>query len=42
MKLGRTIQWDTAKQQAIDDEEANRMLRRPYRAPWKHPEVDAV
>jgi len=37
LKLGRTIQWDAAKQQATGDEEANRMLRRPYRAPWVHP-----
>jgi predicted dehydrogenase len=38
MKLGRTLAWDAAKQQVIGDDEANKLLRRPYRAPWKHPE----
>ena len=39
LKLGRTIVWDAAKQEAVGDDEANRMLRRAYRAPWVHPEV---
>ncbi len=38
MKLGRSLAWDAAKGQVIGDEEANRLLRRPYRAPWLHPE----
>ena len=42
MQLGRTIQWDAAKQQAIGDEEANRLLRRTYRHPWQHPEPHTV
>ena len=37
MKLGRSLSWDAAKQQVIGDEEANHLLRRPYRAPWIHP-----
>jgi hypothetical protein len=37
MKLGRTLTWDPQKQQVVGDEEANRMLRRPYRSPWVHP-----
>ena len=37
MQLGRTMVWDSAKQRVIGDEEANRMLGRKYRAPWKHP-----
>ncbi len=28
---------DPVKQRVVDDEEANRALRRPYRAPWQHP-----
>jgi predicted dehydrogenase len=39
MKLGRTLTWDAAKGQVQDDEEANRLLHRPYRAPWVHPEA---
>jgi predicted dehydrogenase len=42
MKLGRSLQWDHAKGLVVNDEEANRLLRRPYRAPWTHPEVSAV
>jgi predicted dehydrogenase len=38
MKLGRGLRWDAAKGQVIGDEEANKLLRRPYRQPWTHPE----
>jgi predicted dehydrogenase len=37
MKLGRTLKWDPAQQRVVGDDEANRLLRRPYRAPWVHP-----
>jgi len=42
MRLGRTLTWDAAQQRVVGDEEANRLLRRPYRAPWVHPEPDRV
>jgi len=42
MQLGRTLQWDHAKGVVIGDPEANRLLRRPYRAPWVHPEPATV
>ncbi len=41
-QLGRTLQWDAAKGMIVGDEEANRLLRRPYRKPWVHPEVKSV
>jgi predicted dehydrogenase len=37
-KLGRTLAWDAAKHEVTGDAEANQLLRRPYRAPWVHPE----
>jgi predicted dehydrogenase len=37
MKLGRSLKWDSENQRIIDDEEANKLLRRPYRKPWVHP-----
>ncbi len=37
MKLGRSLKWDSVKQQVVDDREANKLLARPYRAPWVHP-----
>jgi predicted dehydrogenase len=39
MKVGRTLTWDPMKHQVVGDAEANKLLRRPYRAPWVHPEV---
>jgi predicted dehydrogenase len=36
-KLGRTLTWDPATHQVVGDEEANRLLKRPYRQPWRHP-----
>ena len=42
MQLGRTLTWDAAKQRVLHDDEANRLLRRPYRRPWIHPESDKV
>jgi hypothetical protein len=37
MKTGRTLQWDAVKQCVVGDDEANRLLARPYRRPWVHP-----
>ncbi len=34
-QLGRTIRWDGANDRAIDDPEANALVNKPYRAPWK-------
>jgi predicted dehydrogenase len=42
MQLGRTLHWDADKQDVIGDPEASKLLRRPYRAPWLHPEVESV
>jgi predicted dehydrogenase len=42
MQLGRTLAWDAQKSMIIGDDEANRLLRRPYRKPWMHPEVKSV
>jgi predicted dehydrogenase len=42
MKLGRTLTWDAVKQQVVNDDEANKLLRRPYRQPWQHPEPNKV
>jgi predicted dehydrogenase len=34
-RLGRKLRWDPKKQQFMSDEEANRFLSEPYRAPWR-------
>jgi len=39
MQLGRSLIWDPIKQLVVGDPEANKLLRRPYRAPWVHPEA---
>jgi predicted dehydrogenase len=35
---GRSLAWDPAQGRVAGDDEANRLLRRPYRSPWVHPE----
>ena len=37
LRLGRTLAWDQERGLVIGDDEANRLLRRPYRTPWIHP-----
>ncbi|HET6883672.1 MAG TPA: Gfo/Idh/MocA family oxidoreductase [Pirellulales bacterium] len=37
MQLGRPLTDDPARRQVAGDPEATRLLKRPYRAPWKHP-----
>jgi len=41
-KLGRSLTWDHAKGTVVGDDEANRLLRREYRAPWQHPDSATV
>ena len=38
-RLNRTLRFDPASEQAVDDDEANRMLRGAYRAPYVVPET---
>ena len=37
MQLGRTLTWDPNLGMVAGDDEANRLLARPYRGPWVHP-----
>jgi predicted dehydrogenase len=34
-RLGRTLRWDALNEQVVNDPEANQMLMRPYRGPWR-------
>jgi predicted dehydrogenase len=33
--LGRKLRWDPDRERFLEDDEANRMLGRPYREPWR-------
>ncbi len=39
LKLGRSIQWDGEKELVVGDDEANKLLKRPYRGSWKYPQA---
>jgi predicted dehydrogenase len=41
LQVGRTLAWDPAAGRVRGDDAANQLLRRPYRAPWQHPEPGA-
>ena len=34
MKLGRTLRWDSRKQDIVGDREASKLLTKEYRSPW--------
>jgi len=34
MLLGRELRWDPVRERFVEDDEANRMVSRPQRAPW--------
>jgi len=40
--LGRTLTWDPDAGRVVGDDEANRLLRSPYRSPWLHPDPKTV
>lgn len=42
LQLGRTLDWNPDKGEVVDDPEANKLLARPYRAPWVHPDPKTV
>ena len=37
MQLGRKLEWDASAGRVVGDDEANKLLARPYREPWVHP-----
>jgi predicted dehydrogenase len=42
LQLGRTMTWDPAAGRVVGDDEANRLLTRPYRSPWIHPAAGSI
>jgi predicted dehydrogenase len=42
MKLGRAIKFDPETHTVVGDEEATKLLTRPYREPWVHPDPNKV
>lgn len=42
MKLGRPMVYDPAKRIVVNDPEATKLLQRPYRQPYVHPQPDRV
>ena len=35
--VGAKVVWDEKSQQIVDNAKAAELLKRPYRAPWRHP-----
>lgn len=35
MQLGRKLRWDPQSERFIDNDQANRLLSRPMRSPWR-------
>jgi hypothetical protein len=41
MQTGRSLTYDPNTRQIVNDPEATKLLRRSYRGPWVHPEVQS-
>jgi predicted dehydrogenase len=41
-QLGRSLRWDPVAGRVVGDDEANVLLKRPYRSPWVHPDPASV
>ena len=39
LKLGRSLEWDGAKEHIVGDDAANKLLRRQYRKGWEYPKA---
>lgn len=42
MQTGRPLVYDPQQRQVVGDAEATRLLQRPYRQPWVHPDPKAI
>ena len=42
MQTGRPLVYDPKARLVVNDPEATRLLQRPYRGPWQHPQPDQV
>ena len=42
MKIGRPVVYDPQKRKVVGDAEATKLLKRPYRKGWEHPDPDKV
>ncbi len=42
LQLGRTLVWDPVAGKIANDDEANKLLARPYRGPWIHPDAAKI
>jgi hypothetical protein len=38
-RTGRRVQWDVAKEATVGDPEAQKLVVKPYRAPWALPQI---
>jgi hypothetical protein len=38
-RTGRKVYWNPEKQQFINDDKANELVKAKYRAPWKVPSI---
>ena len=38
-RVGRSLNWDGAKEQIVGDAEASQLMSRPYREPWVYPQA---
>jgi hypothetical protein len=41
-RTGRRIQWDVARERIVGDAEAQKLVTKPYRAPWSLPGAAAT